>query len=184
MSPGTASKPAPAPGHWRFHTFLSELNPLQYIPVIGTIYRAITGDIIPEPVRDAGSLLVSGLIAGPIGIAMNIGELVAEKVTGLDPEKIGDEMLAKIGLRGPQPARIELAQQATPAQASEKPAKAEIASAWSASQLAAYGVTASAGDLKLGALQGADVLNSIELDRLQVEQATARYAATAASTAV
>ena len=34
-----------------FHELLSELNPLQYLPVIGTIYRSMTGDLIPEPVE-------------------------------------------------------------------------------------------------------------------------------------
>jgi len=46
----------------------------------------------------------------------------------------------------------------------------------SASQLAAYGVTSDgAGGLKLGDLQGADVLNSLELARLA--QASSAYAA-------
>ncbi len=177
------SNPAPAQHHSRFQTFLSELNPLQYIPVIGTIYRAITGDVIPEPVRDAGSMLVSGLIAGPIGVAMNIGELVGEKITGMDPEKIGVAMLAKIGIHGLHPAETEVAQQTSTAEAAAKPAKAENASPWSASQLAAYGVSAAGGELKLGALQGADVLNNLELDKLQTDKAAARYAAAASAAA-
>jgi hypothetical protein len=158
------------------HTFLSELNPLQYIPVIGTIYRAATGNVIPEAVRDAGSMLFSALIAGPVGVATDAGELAAEKLTGLDPEKIGDKMLAEIGIHPPQAATVELA--AEP----KAVAKTEPA-AWSAAQLAAYGVTSTGGDIKLGALQGAEVLNSIELDKLQVQAAAAQYAATANSTA-
>jgi hypothetical protein len=159
---------------------LSELNPLQYIPVIGTIYRAVTGNVIPEPVRDAGSMLFSGLIAGPIGVATNAGALAAEKLTGLDPEKLGDKLLAEIGIHGEAPVKIEVAQE--PAKpALPAPPKPDPAAAWSASQLAAYGVTTTTnGDLKLGALEGSDVLNTLELDRLQA-QATAQYAATNAS---
>jgi hypothetical protein len=64
------------------------MNPLQYLPVVGTIYRAVTGDVIPEALRDLGSMLVSGLLGGPIGLGMNIATMIGEKVTGIDPEKI------------------------------------------------------------------------------------------------
>jgi hypothetical protein len=43
------------------------------------------------------------------------------------------------------------------------------AAAWSPAQLATYGVTtAGDGNLKLAGLSGADVLNSLELSRIQV----------------
>ena len=169
--------PAATRHHFSFHTFLSELNPLQYIPVIGTIYRAVTGDVIPTPVRNAGSMLFSGLIAGPVGVATEAGELAAEKLTGLDPEKIGDKALAKLGIQDAQPPKAADKPASQP-----KPATTENAP-WSNAQLAAYGVTATVGgDLKLGALQGSDVLNDIELQRLRAPLAAAQYAATALST--
>lgn len=153
-NPPAVENPVHARHHFSFHTFLSELNPLQYIPIIGTLYRAVTGDTIPVPVRDAGSMLFSGLIAGPIGVATDIGELAAEKISGFDPEKIGDRVLAKMGIRGPLQPVTELAESAG------KSAQAVSASPWSASQLAAYGVTVTpGGDLKLASLQGSDVLN-------------------------
>lgn len=49
--------PASATGGSKKLTFgviLSDLNPLQYLPVVGTIYRALTGDTIPKPIREAG----------------------------------------------------------------------------------------------------------------------------------
>lgn len=55
-----------------FHELLSALNPLQYMPVVGTLYRAMTGDVIPEALQRAGSLVVSGLLGGPIGVALNV----------------------------------------------------------------------------------------------------------------
>jgi hypothetical protein len=36
------------PGDISFGDVLSALNPLQYLPVVGSIYRAVTGDTIPE----------------------------------------------------------------------------------------------------------------------------------------
>jgi hypothetical protein len=71
-----------------FHDVLSDLNPLQYLPVVGTIYRAATGDVIPEPLRRLGSLLVSGLLGGLAGVAISLVTTVAEKITGVDPDKI------------------------------------------------------------------------------------------------
>ncbi len=62
-----------------FHDVLSALNPLQYVPVIGTIYRAVTGDQIPEPLRRIGTLIASFLMGGPIGAVINVAVLAAER---------------------------------------------------------------------------------------------------------
>ena len=76
-----------------FFDFLSAMNPLQYIPVVGTIYRAITGDVVPEALRDAGSMLISGLLGGPIGLLTNIVVTIGEKISGIDPERIAAAIL-------------------------------------------------------------------------------------------
>jgi hypothetical protein len=66
---GQATATATADRRFSFHDFLSAINPLQYLPVVGTIYRAVTGDVIPEALRDLGSMLVSGLLAAQSGWA-------------------------------------------------------------------------------------------------------------------
>lgn len=144
----------------RFHEFLSELNPLQYIPVVGTIYRAITGDTIPETARIAGSLVVSGLTGGPVGVALNIGMTALEKITGVDPERIEQHLLASFSHPAHPPVlAASILPAAAPAQLSGL--------AFSPAQLAAYGVSASSsGVLRHGALTGSDVLNDMELARL------------------
>ncbi len=81
-----------------FHDFLSALNPLQYIPVVGTIYRAVTGDEVSEPARMAGSFVVGGLTAGPFGVATTVASTIFEKITGIDPERVGRSLLASIGV--------------------------------------------------------------------------------------
>jgi hypothetical protein len=169
----TAATPA-APVHsFTFHDLLSDLNPLQYLPVVGTLYRAVTGDVIPEPVRDIGSLVVSGLMGGPIGIATFIATTLAEKATGIDPEKI-----VAAHLNGSTP----------PAAAPSTAPAAELASAsagsaplaWTPEQLSASGVRADAsGNLAQGDIEGADVLNNLELARLG--QAAGAYAANQAA---
>ena len=150
-------------GHgFSFHDFLSAMNPLQYLPVVGTIYRAVTGDVIPEALRQAGSMLVSGLLGGPIGLVINIATTIAEKVTGIDPEKIVAAQL--------NPPPVAVAPSAAPV---AQPASLPM----TAAQLAAYGVsTTETGTLKLGKIEGADVLNSIQLAGLG-KTAAAAYAA-------
>ena len=46
-----------------FHDLLSIINPLQHLPVIGTLYRAITGDKIGAIEKVAGDTLYGGVWA-------------------------------------------------------------------------------------------------------------------------
>jgi hypothetical protein len=55
-----------------FDGMLSGLNPLQYVPVVGTIYRAVTGDR-PEPGWRLGGAAVTGfLMGGPVGVVTSM----------------------------------------------------------------------------------------------------------------
>ena len=69
-----------------FGDILSALNPLQYLPVVGTIYRAATGDAISPTLRIAGSF-VSGLFSGGIGAIATIGGAVVEELFHLATSK-------------------------------------------------------------------------------------------------
>ena len=87
---GAALPPAAKPpastsssGGGFFHELLSDINPLQYIPVVGSIYRAITGDQGNPTMRFVASLGTSFAIGGPIGVAITVGE----KIAGIDPER-------------------------------------------------------------------------------------------------
>jgi hypothetical protein len=173
--------PAPTPHAaanthgFRFHDLLSALNPLQYLPVVGTIYRAATGDVIPDAVRYTGSMIASGLLGGPIGLLSNIVLTIGEKTTGIDPEKIVAGLFHKAP---PDAGAVSPPSDATPAPATPLVAAAPgaIRLALSPQQLAAYGVHVSrSGTLQMGDIQGADVLNAIELARL--DNAASAYAA-------
>ncbi len=157
---------APRPAHRSaFHELLSELNPLQYLPVVGTIYRAVTGDRISDEARTVGSLVMSGLTGGPAAMAISAALMAVEKVIGVDPEKLGQGVLAEVGIG---PARSAVAQ---PTPAASGPARSVAdspahAAYWSPAQLAAYGVTTAGGTLRRGSLKGSDVLNDMELASL------------------
>jgi hypothetical protein len=157
-----------------FHDVLSAMNPLQYLPVVGTIYRAVTGDVIPEALRLGGSMLVSGLLGGPIGLGVNIATTIAEKATGIDPEKIVAAQINPAPLADAPPADISAAATARPSLTPAAPAAAQLP--MTAAQLASYGVrTGASGSLNLGDIEGADVLNTIQL--VALGHAAAAYAA-------
>jgi hypothetical protein len=174
--PQQVAKPAPVEHHLSFHDVLSALNPLQYLPVIGTIYRAVTGDQIPDALRRIGSLVASGLLGGPVGVVIGLAVMAAEKISGIDLDRVGQKLLTSLApadkpndqpapapAPAPAPTPVPAAPAAPPAPLASAPVQA-----WSSAQLAAYGVgTAGDGALKLADLRGADVLNALELLRIQ-----------------
>jgi hypothetical protein len=78
---GPASVPAgdPAEPHESFfHHLLDVINPLQHLPVIGTIYRAITGEHLDPIEKIAGDTLYGGLW----GAVSSIADVAFESITG------------------------------------------------------------------------------------------------------
>lgn len=79
-----AEKPADVAGgetRFTFSDFLSVINPLQHIPVVGSIYRAITGDKIAPAFR----VLSGALLGGPLGLVASVAGAIVEQTTGMDP---------------------------------------------------------------------------------------------------
>lgn len=74
-----------------FGDFLDIINPLQHIPIVNTVYRAITGDKIDPGSRLAGG----GLFGGPIGLVASLVSGMVEESTGKDP---GEHALAALGI--------------------------------------------------------------------------------------
>ena len=70
-----------------FGDFLDTINPLQHLPIVGTIYRALTGDELAPGARLAGG----ALFGGPIGAATAMANLAVEEIAGQD---IGATVLA------------------------------------------------------------------------------------------
>jgi hypothetical protein len=66
----------PQPSSMSFSEFLSGLNPLQHLPVVGMVYRAITGDIPPTVMRVAGAFL----LGGPVGAIITAVGAAAEEI--------------------------------------------------------------------------------------------------------
>lgn len=72
-----------------FADLLDIINPLQHIPIIGNIYRALTGDAI----NPAGRILGGALFGGPLGFMAGIGSTLVAETTGKD---VGEHLLAAV----------------------------------------------------------------------------------------
>jgi hypothetical protein len=70
-----------------FDDILDIINPLHHIPVVGTLYRAITGDELALAPRVMGGALFGGVI----GFAAALVNAIIDEATGSD---IGDKALA------------------------------------------------------------------------------------------
>lgn len=70
-----------------FSDLLDIVNPLQHLPVISTLYRAITGDKIGTPEKIAGDTLYGGLY----GFVASLADSAFQAITG---KSVGDTVLA------------------------------------------------------------------------------------------
>lgn len=71
-------------GGFGFFDLLDMINPLQHIPVVGTIYRAITGDEI----RSISRIIGGAVFGGPLGAAGGLMTAVIEDGTGKEPGEL------------------------------------------------------------------------------------------------
>jgi len=80
--PQADQKPQSKSSDWdfSFHNLLDIINPLEHLPIIGTIYRAITHTHIGIPERIAGDALYGGLWGAVSGVA----DAAFEAITGKD----------------------------------------------------------------------------------------------------
>ena len=108
---GTAAPAVPSGGsgpqapntpahHFSFDDFLDIVNPLQHLPIIGTVYRAITHDKIDTPEKIIGDTLYGGIM----GLASSVADALFEKATG---HNFGDTILAFLtGHHDAQPVQV------------------------------------------------------------------------------
>jgi hypothetical protein len=123
ITPSAAAATAPPSSRaWKdgksfgFHDFLDLINPLQHLPIIGSIYRWATGDEPGEVARVAGDTLYGG----PIGLAFGLVATATEDDKGRD---LGERTLAAVFGSGddgktPSPTAATQTASAAPAAAS------------------------------------------------------------------
>jgi hypothetical protein len=81
-APSADQKSAVSSPDWEFsfNNLLDIINPLEHLPVISTLYRAITGTHIGMPEKIAGDALYGGLW----GAVASVADTMFEAVTGKD----------------------------------------------------------------------------------------------------
>lgn len=72
-----------------FGDMLEALNPLQHLPVIGSIYRSVTGATIEPAARVVGGLLFGGLGGGISSVANAL-------IEGISGKDVGENLIAMV----------------------------------------------------------------------------------------
>ncbi len=63
-----------------FGDVIDMINPLQHLPVVGMIYRKLTGDVI----KPMSNIIGGAIFGGPIGAVSGVVNAVAKSTTGKD----------------------------------------------------------------------------------------------------
>ena len=113
-----------------FQHLLDVVNPLQHLPIIGTIYRAITGERLDPVEKIAGGALYGGLW-GAVG---SIADVAFEGITGKSFE---DTALALFKSDSPSNSSLAKANRPVPipAAAQPSPSAASIPDSWDVAAL-------------------------------------------------
>jgi endonuclease YncB( thermonuclease family) len=120
---------SPAAKHdFTFGDFLDIINPLQHIPVVGTLYRWATGDTIKTPEKIAGDTLYGG----PMGALSSVADTLFEQATG---KNFGDTVLSLFtGKHDAKPIAVASADQPATAQTPDVKALTQSLQRWGANQ--------------------------------------------------
>jgi hypothetical protein len=97
-----------------FRDMLAALNPLQGLPVVGAIYRHVTGDV-PHPAAQVVSSLIFG---GPIGLMLGALTATFEQTTGKTPVQMAMDAISP---GRPDPGATTLAEALMPAEPETPP---------------------------------------------------------------
>jgi hypothetical protein len=101
-----------------FADLVDVINPLQHIPLVSSVYRAVTSDEISVPARIAGS----SLFFGPLGFASTVANLVVADITGQD---IGGHIASLLTGGAPDPDTVN-SPSSTETAAAEVSAQSEL----------------------------------------------------------
>ncbi|MHA7772914.1 hypothetical protein [Roseibium sp. M-1] len=107
QGPGTAKEPKPARNaavaedkgsSFSFGDFIDVINPLQHIPGVAELYRAVTNDRISDEARKTGNALYGFALGGPVGLgAMLAYNAVGDRFKGpAEPSAGNSATLAEV----------------------------------------------------------------------------------------
>lgn len=106
------AKDTPKEAEFTFDDLIDVINPLQHLPIVSTIYRAITGDEITPHARAMGG----GLYGGPVGLLSAGVSMAVEEAVGDSPDKI---LASLFSSDAPEEAELAAKPASTPAPVAE-----------------------------------------------------------------
>ena len=80
-SPLDADAAVPLPGQATFDEFVQALNPMHHIPIVGHIYRAVTGEKINPAFQALGGALfggIGGIVTSALVVMLQHTDVVAD----------------------------------------------------------------------------------------------------------
>ena len=142
---------------FKFGDLLDVINPLQHIPVVGSLYRNLTGDEISGPAKIMGGLLYGG----PVGLVAALVTTIAEQELG---EDLGEAALAAVFGDG-EAGNLQLAEQGADAPAAPAGIPARLPALPAADSAAIAALTPAAASAGPRAtLSGQDALDALVRD--------------------
>jgi len=133
-----------------FDDLLDIVNPLQHLPVVGTLYRALTHDSIKTPEKIIGDTIFGGMM----GFISSVADTAFEQITGKsfgdtvlsfligDHGATGTEVAKATAPRAPAPAPTPTAQAPAPAKTPAPMTTAAVDAAAAPEQALALSLTA------------------------------------------
>lgn len=85
---------------YSFGDIIDIINPLQHLPVIGTLYRQFTGDTI----KPISNIIGGAIFGGPVGAVSSVANVVVKDRTGKD---IGENALSLVGIESKAATKIQ-----------------------------------------------------------------------------
>lgn len=85
-----------------FDDLLDIVNPLQHLPIVGTLYRELTGDDLSATSRIAGG----ALYGGALGAGLSVAEAAFEEISGDD---VGGHLATLFGFAEEEPPAVQTA---------------------------------------------------------------------------
>lgn len=109
MAPDIEYADAGESGEYTFADVIDIINPLHHLPVIGTIYRKLSGDTI----KPMANIIGGAVFGGPVGAVSSTMNVVVKSTTGKD---IAENALALVGIDAvPSSAKPDLRYETTAA---------------------------------------------------------------------
>ncbi len=148
-----------------FSDFLDIINPLQHIPIVSNVYRAITGDEVSTGAKVLGGGLFGVALGGVTGLVASIANEIFEGETGKDT---GDTLIAMMTGSGSASSTVSSAARQDVVAAGIVPSSSEIPASAAAQDLAPVALGGVTGKQALSRYREAQMMANLQDTMMRV----------------